>query len=565
MNWRVIMQRGLVRLLAPLALLVPGQALAQSVIVSPEADISRLRLNPPELPTPQELDLTIRNPEKSVVPKDVFTIDFFVSRVQVNGVTYFSEDRIRAIFAPLEGQRIRLETLREQADRLNALYAERGFLLTRVIIPPQRIEDGTVIIEVVEGYIDDILPEDDTSVGARLAQNALATLRGQRPLNIRELDGKLLILNEVPGVAVKTLLRPGTELGAATMVVSTSRLRNQGFASISNTGSNAIGPAIYFLGYTINSPLGRPGAMDFSATIAGSSLEELQAVSARYAVPVGSSGTILYLGGLAARAKPGGQAADIDVSSASYSLEARLRTPLHRSRSSALYLEGAFLFGRTRTTALGAEITRDKIFSYQIGLRGRQQSSFGQTTAQVVATAGLPVFGALDDTNPNPSVEGFDPSFSKVSWQLDHVVALNTTTSFLARMVGQWTNDRLLAGEQVAFGGQLLGRGYAPSALTGDNGIGALAELSFDIPGAQALGVINNVELYGFTDAAQARSLPADGTAAEKQSLVSYGFGLRALLIDRLFLDLQFASEGREIRGGENRPARINLSVVSAF
>lgn len=565
MNPRMVTHRDLVRLMMSLALLAPGNALAQSVIVSPEADISRLRLNPPELSTQQDLDLTIRNPEKSVVPKDVSTIDFFMSRVQVNGATYFDEERIRAIFGPLEGQRIRLETLREQADRLQALYAEQGFLLTRVIIPPQRIEDGIVIIEVVEGFIDDILLEDDRSVGAKLAQHSLEALQGQRPLSIRELDGKLLILNEVPGVAVKTLLRPGNEVGAASMVVSTSRLPNQGFASISNTGSNAIGPAIYSLGYTINSPMSRPGSLDFSANVAGGNFKELLAVSARYAIPIGSRGTILYLGGLAARAKPGGEAADLDVASTSYSLEARLRTPLHRSRSSALYLEGALLFSRTLTNALGAEITRDKIFSHQIGLRGQHQSSFGQTTAQVVVTAGLPLFGALDEEIPNPSVASFKPNFSKVSWQLDHTVALNYTTSFLTRIVGQWTDDRLLSGELVAFGGQLLGRGYAPSALTGDKGIGVLAELSFDIPGAQAPGVISNVELYGFTDAAQTRLLPADGIPAEKQSLISYGFGLRGLLADRLILDLQFAFEGRNIPGIESRPARINLNLVSAF
>lgn len=559
------MKRKFAGLLTTVALLVPGHALAQSVIVPPEADISRLRLSPPELPTQQDLDLTIRNPEKSAVPKDVSAIDFYVSRVQVNGVSYFAEDRIRAIFEPLEGQRIRLEMLREKADYLQALYAERGFLLTRVIIPPQRIEGGTLVIEVVEGYIDDVLLENSFGVGARLAQDKLERLQGQRPLNIRKLDGKLLILNEVPGIAVKTLLRPGSELGAASMLVSTSRLPNQGFGSISNTGSAAIGPALYSLGYTINSPLGRPGAMDLSATFAGRSFEELQAVSARYAIPIHSSGAILYLGGLAARARPGGAAADLGISSVSSSLEARLRLPLHRNRSSALYLEGGFLFARSRITALGAEITHDKILSYQTGLRGRHQSSFGQTNAQVFVTAGLPAFGALDTSITNPSVEGFKASFIKVAWQLDHVVAVNNSISFLARMAGQWTDDRLLAGEQVAFGGPFLGRGYVPSALTGDRGVGALAELRFNLPSIQAPDVISNVEVYGFTDVAKAKLLAADGIPAQKEHLMSYGFGLRTLLLNRLFLDLQLSFEGREIPGGESRPARFNLSLVSAF
>lgn len=58
-------------LLPALCWLANGQALAQSAVLTPEADISRLRLSPPELPPQEDLDLTIRNPEKSVVPKDV--------------------------------------------------------------------------------------------------------------------------------------------------------------------------------------------------------------------------------------------------------------------------------------------------------------------------------------------------------------------------------------------------------------------------------------------------------------------------------------------------------------
>jgi len=559
------MLRKSAHLLTALALLVPGYAAAQSVVVSPEADISRLRLGLPELPTQPDLDLTIRNPEQSAVPKDVSSVDFFVSRVQVNGVSYFPEDRIRAIFEPLEGQRIRLEMLREKADLLQALYVERGFLLTRVIIPPQRIEDGTLVVEVVEGYIDDILLENSESAGARLAQDTLETLRGKRPLNIRQLDGKLLVLNEVPGIAVQTLLRPGSELGAASMLLSTSRLPNQGFASVSNTGSDSIGPALFSLGYTISSPLGRPGALDLSATIAGRSLEELQAVSARYAFPVNNSGAILYLGGLAARAKPGGVATDLDVSSVSSSLEARLRVPLHRTRSSALYLEGGLIFAQTRTTALSAEITDDKIFSYEAALRGRHQSPLGQTNAQISVTSGLPAFGALNAGATNPSVEEFKPHFRKLSGQLDHVVSLSNNISLLARVTGQWTDDRLLAGEQVAFGGPFLGRGYVPSSLTGDKGIGALAELRFGLPSIEAPSLVSNVQAYGFGDIAETKLLAADGIAAEKEGLMSYGLGLRALLVNRLFLDLQLSYEGREIVGSESRPVRVNLNLVSTF
>jgi len=92
-----------------------------------------------------------------------------------------------------------------------------------------------------------------------------------------------------------------------------------------------------------------------------------------------------------------------------------------------------------------------------------------------------------------------------------------------------------------------------------------LGELRFDLPAAQAQGVISNVQVYGFADAARAKLLAPDDVPAEKRSIVSYGIGLKAVLVDRLFLDLQFASEGRTLAGGESRPARVNISLVSVF
>lgn len=550
---------------APFSLMIGVPAFGQSVVIPPSADISRLRLPPPDLPTQEDFDVTIRNPEESVVPKDVSSLDFLVSKVRVNGATYFSADQINEIFSSIEGRRVRLEELREYANQLQELYANEGFLLTRVILPPQTIEDGIVTVEVVEGFLDNIAVDDSAALGGNLAKAALSEMVGAKPLNIRELDGKILILNDTPGLSVKTLLRPGSESGAAEMAITTSRPSNQGFFSVSNTGSDAIGPVIYSVGYTVNSPFGHPAALDLSLSSAGHTLEELLAVSGRYAFPVGPDGNILYLGGLAARARPGGEAAELEVASSSYSVEARLRSPLLRNRSTAIYLETAVTFASTRVEALDTVITRDKIVSGQIGLRGQHQSDLGQTALQFVATGGIPAFGALDQSNPTPSVVDFESKFLKFDWQFDHLFPPSRSMSFLFRASGQWSDDRLLAGEQLAFGGPQLGRGYAPSSLTGDRGFGLLGELRLDFPDVYEAGVIANLQAYSFGDWAKTKLLAGEGVQAEKQSLLSYGFGLRAVVAERALLDLQFASDGRELAGIKRRPARLNLSLVQVL
>lgn len=552
--------------LAALSMATSHEALGQAIFVPPDADISRLRVQPPELPAREDYDLTVRNPEKSAVPKDVESIDFFVSRVRVNGVSHYPEDQVRAIFAPLEGRRVRLEELREGADRLQALYAGEGFLLTRVIVPPQQIDDGVVTVEVIEGFIAEGFFDGEHAATRNLSQQALANLIGQRPLSIRKLDGRLLILNDTPGIVVKSTLRPGTDPGAADIVVTSGSLPNQGYLSVANNGSTTLGPALYSLGYTFNSPLRRPGALDLSLSSAGKRLDELRAISLRYGMPVGSRGVVLYLGGLAAKSKPGGEVTPLDVSSQSYSLDMRLRVPLRRNRATALYLESALLLANTSVRALGTRITHDRIASAQIGLRIRHQyPRFGETTAQVFLSRGISAFGALDASAAKPSVLGFDPKFTKINWQVEHVMPLAPRASLVSRAVGQWTGDRLLAGEQIAFGGPFLGRGYVPSATTGDRGYGFLGELRLDLPQAEVPGKFGGLQVYAFADWAHSWVLPAPDVAKVEQRIGSYGSGLRARLADRFFIDAQVAFAGRRIAGAENRPSRLNISVLSIF
>ena len=48
----------------------------------------------------------------------------------------------------------------------------------------------------------------------------------------------------------------------------------------------------------------------------------------------------------------------------------------------------------------------------------------------------------------------------------------------------QWTNDKLLAGEQITFGGPAIGRGYDGGAIAG--------EMGFGLPGALGASIAKN-------------------------------------------------------------------------
>lgn len=541
-------------------------AFAQPVVLRPEADISRLRVLPPELPETESYDLTVRSPEKTAVPRDIESIDFFVSKVEVQGVTRYAPDEVAAVFADLEGRNIRLEELRAKADLLQARYTAEGFLLTRVIIPPQEIEDGRVVIQVVEGYIAEGFYSSGNKATERLARQALLPLIGERPLSIRRLDSTLLILNDAPGVSVTSTLRPSKTLGAADIVVTSVTPKGQGFVNATNTGSTALGPAIYTLSYSFASPFGRPGSLDLSATAAGAGLDELRAGSVRYGTPIGAQGTVLYVGALVAKARPSGEVAALGVESQSYSLEARIRQALVRTRATSIYAEAALLMNDTLVQAVGTEVTDDRIVTAQFGARIRHQlNRAGEFTAQLFVSQGIPIWGALNTAEPNPSVLGFAPKFTKIHGQIEHRFTLAPRMTLLSRAMGQWTSDRLLSGEQIAFGGPFIGRGYVPSVVVGDRGVGLLAELQVDFPALAIPNLVAGVQGYAFTDAGWAEVLPTEEVPGVGRSIVSHGVGLRGRLFERVIVDAQLSFAERTIAGAENRGSRFNTSITYIF
>ncbi|MFM7483349.1 MAG: ShlB/FhaC/HecB family hemolysin secretion/activation protein [Burkholderiaceae bacterium] len=134
---------------------------------------------------------------------------------------------------------------------------------------------------------------------------------------------------------------------------------------------------------------------------------------------------------------------------------------------------------------------------------------------------------------------------------------------------GQWTADKLLAGEQVFFGGIGLGRGYDSGAVVGDRGAGVLLELRRDILPEHWQGLREGrLQLYVFTDYARAWLLANSSTGAATTSnwLQSVGAGLRYRNDMGLSIDIMVADARRVIQSTDPRSdPRIVILVTKAF
>lgn len=143
------------------------------------------------------------------------------------------------------------------ADALEARYAREGHVLVRVVVPAQSLEDGaTLKLAIVTGFIERV---DASHVPSRVrsrVEQLLAPLAGASDLTMRDIERRLLLAGDTPGIALRSTLSAGGAPGATVLIVEATHHPISGFVSFDNRLPNSLGRYSYGLGFNFNSVLG---------------------------------------------------------------------------------------------------------------------------------------------------------------------------------------------------------------------------------------------------------------------------------------------------------------------
>ncbi|MBP2551845.1 hemolysin activation/secretion protein [Neorhizobium galegae] len=403
----------------------------------------------------------------------------------------------REIEARLRGHRVSGADLFAAARDLERAYAEAGYVLVRVSLPPQTIVDHAPLrLLVTDGFIQRV---DTTGVpaGVRPRVDAYAApLVGRTGITRAQIERQLLLAGDTPGLALRSTIKAGDKTGAAILVLEGRYDPVAVTLSAGNGQSDALGDYTVGIGADLNNlaGLGEISYFRFSGypgLTDGHLFAEYprnRQMVAGILLPLGFDGMALNVEATDSRNRPDNDDL-LEIDDHYRRLSTRLSYQWIRSRAFNTATELSLDVIDERQTldfgGTGSPFTRDSLRVVRLG------QSFDSLTAasasidgRVTASFGLDALGARSATADLPLTRaGAEPDFQKLDASLRYRQALLKRLDFTAAVRGQASFGQALpSSEQIGLGGSGALSSFDSSSLQGDSGVMARLDLALPMP-----------------------------------------------------------------------------------
>ena len=449
-----------------------------------------------------------------------------VRRWRITGSHIFTEAQLEPLVHELRGQKLTLAELNGAAARITALYRRHGYLLSRAYVPAQDVRDNTVEIAVIEGHLADILVTNTSPVAGSLITHYLERVRSAGPVEGRALERSLLLLNDLPGVDVRSTLMPGIAIGTSDLDIQVhAAARMNGSVDADNFGNRYTGE--YRGGGTlnVNSPFHYGDLLTLRGSTAGSGMSYGYA---SWLAPIGGSGLKAGIAASELHYRLRGKFASLQAHGTASVQTARAAYPLLRSEYTNFALQLSYdnkqLHDRIDITDSD---NRKTLGVWTLGVSGNHTDGFGG--GGISAYSLSLVSGNLkldaDSAAFDASESGHHTSgrYEKALLNISRTQRLTGEVALYTSLLGQWSNKNLDTSETQSLGGAYGIRAYPQDEGVGDDAALLTVEMSWKAPD------FPDVQTIAFVDAGAVRvnhaPLPTD--TDNRRFLAGEGFGVR--------------------------------------
>lgn len=168
-----------------------------------------------------------------------------LKEINFTGVTILGDMELKELVAKFIGVPMSYEQMLDIGMTVETYYRQNNYL-SRVIMPPQDLTEGKLMLDVIESVFSKIEVEEALVALPKTQEFVQALIKEQQPLgevlNTKSLDRGIALANDVPGVNAQGSLRQGQQLGETELLLKLYAGRTyQAEITVDNGGSRATG------------------------------------------------------------------------------------------------------------------------------------------------------------------------------------------------------------------------------------------------------------------------------------------------------------------------------------
>jgi hemolysin activation/secretion protein len=549
----------LLKLLLPMAALIsvahPAISATQTPVDQADPAIIEDELRSPKREPGQPQSGAPLRVEPADVEDTALAHPVLVRSIRVEGATEVPITAFRSAVEPFFGKTLTSRDLSAVASAVASIARRAGYGLATAWVPEQTVEGGLLRVVLDEGRIDEV-----RILGAGSAvRRILAPLANGRPVRTADLERRLLLAGDLPGVTVgdaRLERLPRSNL----LVVRIERKGTSARIFADNWGSRTVGPVRAHLSVDFNGMIAEDDRVTIGGVVTPLSPKEFGLVRLGYSTVINAEGTQVTVGGYAARSRPGGILKEAEFEGQSLEASVGLSHPFVRSRAASVWADLEFSLRDAEQSRRDVTVRDDRLALLRASSFLTAKLGGGRARARLTLTQGLGILGATQEGDPSSSRLDGSGIFSKAEFWADYSRRLVGPLSVQLQAEAQIASRALLSSEEMGLGGRYFLRGYNYREVSGDQGVAGSIELRLHLP--ETGGLFDDIQLYGYADAGSVGNL--DGGRGGG-TLYSAGAGVRTWLQPGLEASVELGVPLRRTIAEDELDPRLSFVVGKRF
>lgn len=497
------------------------------------------------------------------------SVQFDINRFDVRGNTLLPATTVDSLVAPYLGKQRDFADVMGALEALEAAYRARGYQLVSIELPEQELNQGTVVLNVVQTKIGNVVIEGNSHFDdANIRRSLPALQEGQTP-NLTAVSKSLKLAKENPAKKVTMRMKSGAEddeVEATLAVTDESVWRTT--VNLDNTGTVSTGRTRAGVVLQNANMFGLDHVMSLQYTTTLEEPSRVGVYGVGYHIPLYALGASMDFFASYSDVNAGTVTAgifDLAVSGKGSMYGARYNQNLPTVGN----YESKLMYGldlkeyKNSMQLLGVELGKD-ITVRPVSVAYQGDWALANGSVGFVATLLHNIKGGTNGHQQDFSNARVDAKASYTAVRIGASLTQALPANWLARAIinGQYTKDALIPGEQFGAGGSASVRGFMEREVVNDSGITG----NFEVYTAPFCGAgkwqCRALAFYDHAYLTRNHALPGEFTTI---AINSIGLGLRMQLGNDVNLQVDVGhvlhAEATTTRSGDNRVhARLALS-----